>query len=159
MPQISVKTTAPLVRQGLENLTAEIPQIGRRRIRTVMERIKRRMQEYPPEPAGQSTASSHSALGTIFRPTKGRYRRTGNLGASWKIEEISGSMGYTISNDAQRKGRSYGQYVVGDAYGTSQAWMHQGRWQKLRDVAEEEVDTLPEDVNNEILMVARRNNL
>lgn len=154
--QISVTTNAPLVRQGLENLTKELPQIGRRRIRTVMERIKRKMQEYPPEPSGQSISSSHSVLGTIFRGAAGRYRRTGKLGASWVIAE-AGATGYKIANNATgRGGRRYGHYVVGDAYGTSQAWMHVGRWQKLRDVVDEEVAKLPPEIEQEINMVARR---
>lgn len=156
MPQITITTNAPLVRQGLENLAAEIPQIGRRRIRTMMERIKRRMQEYPPEPAGQSSYEGHSVLGTVIRTNKGRYHRTGNLGHSWVIEEAQGDSGYTISNNASHKGHQYGRYVVGDAYGTGQAWMHKGRWQKLRDVVDEEVETLPDEVEEEIRMVSRR---
>lgn len=154
--QISVTTNAPLVRQGLENLTAELPKIGRRRIRTMMERVKRKMQAYPPEPAGQSVSSSHPVLGTIFHGAAGRYRRTGRLGQSWVIEDAGSGSGYKISNDASNRGRRYGHYVVGDAYGTGQAWMHQGRWQKLRDVVDEEVAKLPPEVEKEINMVARR---
>lgn len=156
MPQISIKTNAPMVRQGLEDLGAEMPRIGRRRIRTMMERIKRRMQEYPPEPAGQSTVSTHNVLGRTYKRARGRYQRTGKLGASWAIEKVGGGMGYRLSNNAERKGRTYGQYVVGDAYGTGQAWMHKGRWQKLRDVVDEEVEQLPEEIDGEIILVARR---
>jgi len=147
-----------LVRQGAENLSAEIPQIGRRQIRTVMERIKRRMQAYPPERPGQSITGRHPILGTTY--TAVRYRRTGRLGRSWRIDRV-GNTGYLIANDARdpRTGRRYGQYVVGDAYGTGQAWMHKGRWQVLRDVVDEEVSRLPAPIEREIEMVARRNNL
>ena len=137
--QISITTTAPLVRQGLENLSAELPQVGRRRIYDAMNRITREMEGYPPERPGQ------------------RYRRTGLLGASWDVKPLNN--GYTVTNDAKRKGRSYGRYVVGDAYGTGQAWMHKGRWQKLRDVVDAEVKNLPDAISDDIRMVARRDGL
>lgn len=152
MPQITIKTNAPLVRQGLEDLAKEIPLIGRRRLRTATERIKRRMQAYPEERAGQSVASSHPVLGTIFRAA--RYRRTGNLGRSWTIE--SRDKGYTIKNNASRKGREYAKYVVGDAAGDGQAWMHVGRWQLFRTVTDEEVAKLPPEILNDISVAGRR---
>jgi hypothetical protein len=156
--QISIDVRGELVRQGAENLKAEIPQVGRRQIRTRMERIRRRMQAYPPERAGQSVSSSHPILGTTYKAV--RYRRTGRLGRSWTIER-NGDKGYILRNDARdpRTGTRYPRFVVGDAYGLGQAWMHKGRWQLLRDVVDEEVATLPSAVEREIVMVARRNNL
>jgi hypothetical protein len=145
---------AELVRKGLQDLAAEIPKIGRQQIRVVMERIKRRMQEYPPEPAGQSVSSAHAILGTVYRPARRRYQRTGKLGASWAIEDTG--TGYRIENNAARRGKLYGQYVVGDAYGTGQAWMHRGRWPLLRDVVEEEVEKLPPEIDKHISLAARR---
>ena len=152
--QLSVQVRGELVRKGLQNLEAQVPQIGRQQIRTVMDRIKRRMQEYPPEPAGQSIASQHPVLGKIYRTAKGRYQRTGLLGASWSIDSTDN--GYMISNSASRKGRFYAKYVVGNAYGLAQAWMHVGRWQLLRDVTDQEVANLPKEINQQIAMVARR---
>jgi hypothetical protein len=152
--KFSIKFDGELVRKGLEDLSSEIPKISRQRIRVVMERIKRRMQEYPAERSGQSTAISVAVVGRAYVPTPGRYQRTGNLGSRWAIEEIP--QGYKIENTAQRKGREYGRYVVGDAYGTGQAWMHVGRWQVMRDVVEEELEKLPADVEKHINLVARR---
>jgi len=134
--RLSITVDGALVRQGLEDLAAEIPLIGRRRIRTIMNRIVRRMQEYPNERSGQ------------------KYRRTGRLFYSWKIEEIQA--GYAIENTAAVRGKRYGKYVVGDPYGTSQAWMHKGRWLVFRDVAEEELEKLPDEIEQEIKMVTRR---
>jgi hypothetical protein len=147
-----------LVRQGIENLDAEIPQIGRRRIRTALERVKRRMQAYARERSGQSMVVSHATLGKVYVAV--RYRRTGRLGRSWTIDK-AGDSGYVIKNNARdpRTGKAYGHYVVGNAYGTGQAWMHKNRWQVLRDVVDEEVAALPRPVEAEIEMVARRNNL
>lgn len=139
MTQITIKVNGDLVRKGLQNLSAEIPQIGRQQIRTMMNQVVRRMQEYPAERPGQ------------------KYKRTGTLFSHWKIEEIS--KGYQLSNTASRKGRAYAQYVVGDAYGTSQAWMHKGRWNVTRDVLDQEVEKLPDVIEKEIVMVARREGL
>jgi hypothetical protein len=121
-----------------------------------MERIKRRMQEYPEEPAGQSIMESHPVLGTTYRRAPGRYQRTGLLGRSWYIEDTKDRKGYTIRNDAARKGRPYARYVVGDAFGNGQAWMHKNRWQRLRDVTENEVERLPETIRREVYTAARR---
>lgn len=148
---------AEVVRKGLQNLSDEIPKIGRQQLRTVANRIVRTMQAYPPEPAGQSIESKHSVLGTVYRPAKGRYQRTGRLGHTWKITQASD--GYSIGNDAARKGRRYAVYVVGNAFGTNQAWMHKGRWPVFRDVVDEEFSKLPPEIEKHIGMVARRNGL
>lgn len=140
--RISVDVRGELVRQGAQNLNAEIPQVGRRQIRTVLERIKRRMEGYPPERPGQ------------------RYKRTGRFFYSWGIDRV-GNTGYVLKNTARspKTRKEYGQYVVGNAYGLKQAWMHKGRWELLRDVVDQEVAELPDDVEKEIVMVARRENL
>lgn len=153
--RITVQASTGLVRDGLEDLFAEMPKVSRRRMRTSMERIKRRMQEYPPEPPGQSRPASHPVLGTVYRRAPGRYQRTGNLGSHWAIAENDKKSGYTLTNTAQRKGRFYGRYVVGGANGAGQAWMHQGRWQLLRDVVDEEVATLPDEIRDDLRIVAR----
>jgi hypothetical protein len=156
--RLSVQVRGTVVRKGLQDLTdAEAPKIGRQQIRTVMERIKRRMQVYPEERPGQSIAVPHSTLGTVIRSVG--YRRTGLLGASWAIEDTPDRNGYRIMNTAARRGRAYALYVVGSAYGTGQAWMHRGRWQVLRTVTEEEVARLPQTIAENVSMVARRKGL
>jgi hypothetical protein len=74
------------------------------------------------------------------------------LGSGWTITPRQD--GYTISNSTP-----YTKYVVGTAYGTEQAWMHQGRWQLLRDVSDEEVAKLPKEIEDNIMQVARREGL
>lgn len=141
--RLEIGVNGEVVRQGLEDLQAEIPKIGRRRLRTVMNRIVRIMQAYPPERPGQT------------------YQRTGTFFRSWKIEEITDKKygGYNIENTARSRNRKrtrYGIYVVGSAYGTRQAWMHRGRWLVFRDVVDEEVKKLPQPIAEDIVMVARR---
>jgi hypothetical protein len=136
MTRLSVTVRGDLVRQGLEDFSAELPRIGKRRIRTIMNRIVRREQAYPAERPGQT------------------YVRTGRLFSHWEIKGIDA--GYMIENRAAFRGREYAGYVVGDAYGTGQAWMHKGRWETLRDVSEDELKALSEEIEDEIVMVARR---
>ena len=132
MTQLSLNVTgADLVRKGLQDLSAEIPKIGRLQIYQTEQAIVRRMKVYPPERPNQT------------------YIRTGTLGGGWSI--TSRIDGYTISNSTP-----YTKYVVGNAYGLEQAWMHQGRWNLLRDVSDEEVGKLPAAIEDNISQVARR---
>ena len=80
------------------------------------------------------------------------YVRTGRLGFGWQV--IKQDLGYQVKNNVP-----YGKYVVGSAYGTGQAWMHRGRWQLLRDVVEDENKKFPDEIRDEIKLVARRNNV
>jgi hypothetical protein len=132
MTQLTMQVTgAEIVRKGLQDLGAEIPRIGRQQIYYTASAIVRRMRTYPPP------------------PTYSTYVRTGTLGAGWEV--VSRSDGYTIRNDTP-----YTKYVVGNAYGLEQAWMHQDRWQLLRDVQEEEIAKLPPEIEKEISLTARR---
>jgi hypothetical protein len=123
---------AELVAMGFQNLNAEIPQIGRLPIYRTAQEIIRRLKEYP------------SRVST--------YIRTYVFRSGWSIDRYD--LGYRISNRVP-----YGHYVVGNAFGAGQAWMHQGTWQTFRDVADEEADKLPEAVRDELTLAIRRNNL
>ena len=132
MTQLSIEVKgAELVRKGLQDLSAEIPKIGRLQIYQTEQAIVRRMKMYPP-PLAAST-----------------YIRTYALQGGWTI--TPNTNGYTTRNDTP-----YTKYVVGNAYGLEQAWMHVGRWQLLRDVQDEEVAKLPDEIEKEISAVARR---
>ncbi len=133
--QLSVTTNAKLVRMGLQNLALEVPKIGRAQIWAAMQRVRTRARIYPPE-----------------RPRQ-KYIRTFRLRDNWKIGK-AGDNGYMISNTTP-----YTKYVMGSAYGTEQAWMHTGRWTLTRDLVEDELATLPENISSEINMVARREGL
>lgn len=140
MPQISITANAPIVRQGLENLDKEIPDIGRRRIYNTMLKIKARLRKYPPAPQNST------------------YVRTFRLRDA--VEIVRADTGYKIQVDpVSPRGVRYGKYPLGSAYGTDQAWMHVGRWPLLRDVVDEELEMLPDEIEQEIEIVARRENL
>lgn len=123
---------AELVSMGFQNLQAEIPQIGRLQIYRTAQAIVRRLKVYP----SRITA----------------YIRTYVFRAGWNIDRYD--LGYRISNRVP-----YGHYVVGDAFGAGQAWMHQGAWETFRNIADEEAEKLPEAIQDELTLAIRRNNL
>jgi hypothetical protein len=129
MPQISISVVnGTLVRSGLQNLAKDIPDIGRMQIYKTAQNIQNIMKVYPPP-----------------KPTS---KRTGRLRAS--VKTIKTDKGYTVEIDPVAKGRHYGKYVVGDARGGSQAWMHIGWWHMFADVVEEEVAKLPPEIEEHI---------
>ena len=137
---------ATIVRQGLQNLRAEVPRIGAQRIYEAMQRAKRATTAYPPELPGQ------------------RYRRTGTYGAAWDVvrnpSTTAESGGWSLVGRAvDARGRDYTKYVSGSAYGTMQARVHQGRWVLVRDAVDAQVARLPKTIRAHIMQVARRENL
>ncbi len=76
------------------------------------------------------------------------YRRTGRLKRGWKVEK--GAKSSVIVNTANRGGRQYAMYVVGDQRGNRQAWMHRGRWWVARDEIEKEIPELRDEILDEI---------
>lgn len=77
------------------------------------------------------------------RRPRQRYVRTGLLANSWRAERQGA--GVLIANSAPYHG-----YVVGDAGGRGQAWMHRGRWWLGRDVVEEARPALREALVREM---------
>jgi len=87
--------------------------------------------KYPPKRVGQ------------------KYRRTGRLANSWRAVRLTN--GATILNQASFKGREYARFVVGDAKGVGQAWMHKGRWWKARDIIDEQLPAMRAELKAELL--------
>jgi hypothetical protein len=164
MPRISIHVKTDLVRQGLESLFAEVPKIGRRRIRTLLNRIQKAMKkpgEKPTYPIKWDSVKQRIAYFASDGFTlKGKrppgyvnshipYVRTGKYNAGWRVEKF-GETGYTLRNNSP-----HGKYIGGGADGSGQSRIHGGRWTLLRDATEEEITKLPSEVVKEILLVAR----
>lgn len=129
MTRISVTVhNGELVRQGLQDLQAAIPQIGRKVIFDKMNVIAKSMKKYPPPRSGS------------------RYVRTYRLRDS--VELIRLDNGYAIEIDPVARGRHYGKYVIGDAKGEQQAWMHKGRWHLFAHVVTHHLRRLPDDIED-----------
>ena len=137
MTQLSINVTGgEIVRQGLQDLSAEIPKIGRLQIYRTEQAIVKRLKSY-------WTSNTPPELPS--------YQRTGRLAAGYTITGIPN--GYTLSNSVP-----YTKYVVGNAYGLNQAWMHSrpGRHTLWRDIQDDEVAKLPQEIDDAISVVARR---
>ena len=119
---------------GLQDLAAEIPKIGRLQIYRTSQEIVKRMKIYPPTRFGQT------------------YVRTYRLRDGWRIiRKTEGFAGYTIQNRTP-----YTKYVVGNAAGLEQAWMHRGRWPIFRSVSMLEVNKLSKEINKHIVITGRQ---
>lgn len=157
MTQLSVQVkNAELVRQGLQSFEGEVPKVGRLQIYRTMQRVQKRLRKPGKKPTYPIPWDSPKQKDAFFAtdgfghgiPTQ----RTGAHVAGWSIEKLD--TGYRIIN--QKEGT---KYIYGDAYGTSQSRIHEGRWEVYRDVTDEEVAKLPDEVSKEINMVAKRLNL
>jgi hypothetical protein len=148
---------AEIVRKGLENLSAEVPKVSRRRIYNTMLKIRTRMRQpgkainYPVKWDSEKQRRAFFATNGFGRGIPSR--RTNRYTSGWNIQQ-AGAVGYRIENNAP-----YSKYVGGTAYSTSQSNIHQGRWPILRDVFDEEVKKLPAEIEEEIKVVSRRGGL
>lgn len=122
---------AELVHKGLRNLSAAIPKIARSDIEGVHKRVIKQMQDYPPE-----------------RPAQ-KYVRTYEFKKTWRIKPTP--KGARLSSSFDKS-----MYVVGDAVGKGQAWMHVGRWLLFRDVVDYEMTKLNDTVEKHIVVRARQ---
>lgn len=140
MPQISITVhNGEFVRKGLENLRSDVPRIARSRMWETVQNIIRLMKIYPPQPAGS------------------KYVRTFTLRRSWKGSAV-GALAYKIEADPVQRGRHYGKYVVGNAYGQEQAAQN-SHWQLFRGVVEKQTAKLPKSIQNDIGLAVKRRGL
>ena len=153
MTQLSITVKGELVRKGLEDLTDEVPKVGRRQIYDTMVRIRQRMRKPGQSPRYPIKWDSEKQRRAFFAsdgfgrgiPTS----RTGAYPAGWNIAKLEN--GYQLINTVK-----YTKYVGGDAYGRLHSGIHRGRWPVLRDVVDEETEHLPEQVEQQLKIVARR---
>lgn len=140
MPSLTIRVVnAKLVQKNLQDLHAEIPRISQDHITKAADRIVKQMRRYPPARPGS------------------KYIRTYRLRDSWKV--VKSSKGATIKGDPINRGTHYGTFVVGDAEGEGQAWMHVGTWLLFRDVADYEMTRLPDAVERSIRFYAQSKGL
>ncbi len=157
MTQLSIQTEGTLVRNGLQNLSDEIPKVSRLAMYRASQRIQQRMKKVGAKPSYPINWASNKQRMAFFASNGFGggipYRRTGKYPSGWKVVQ-KGSTGYTVTNDYEAT-----QYIAGNAYGQNQSSIHAGRWPVLRDEADAEVKDLPDEIEREIIMVARRNGL
>lgn len=114
MAQLTVKVDDSQVRTVLGNAVLAVKSLPKKVIKPIMEEARDEVRTYPPERPGQ------------------RYVRTGKRYAATKLESVD--HGYRLESNPRYGGRTANPYVIGDAQGGGQAWMHKGRWKLLADV-------------------------
>lgn len=163
MTQLTVRLkNGRLVRQGLQNLAAEVSLVGQGPIYKAMQRARKRLAAYPPSPRRVHWDSEKQRRAYFASNGFGGgipYTRTGRYGKGWRITKTgvgTKQSGYTLSNTVSSRGRLYAKYISGDAQGEGQSRIHRGRWIKLRPAVEREVHSLPAEVRANLQMILRR---
>lgn len=116
-----------LVQKRFQDLDNAIPKVGRLQIYQAMQRVSKRIGEYPNE------------------PTASKYERTYALRKGRRVDKIDN--GYTFSIDAvdPKRGTYYPIYVIGNLSGYAQAWM-MTHWTPLVEVTAQEFEKVPAEV-------------
>ena len=152
--QISVNVVgAEIVRMGLQDLSLAIPKIGRLQIYYALLHTRTRLHKPAPRPGYPIHWDSVRQRKAYFAtdgfgrgiPT----RRTGRYEKGWNI--VKQANGYSLVNDTEGA-----QYIGGDFEGAWQSRIHQSRWPIANEVLADEIDTLPEEIENNISSEARR---
>lgn len=144
---------ATLVRMGLEDLKTELPRVGAARMYAAMQRAQtelRKPGKRPTYPIKWETERQRRA----YFATNGfgggiPSHRTGKYEKGFQIRRNTN--GYALFNRTP-----YTKYVGGSADGTGQSFIHLDRWVLIRDAVDRAVRRLPQDVREDVFMVARR---
>ena len=142
-----VSENSEMVRQGLQDLAADIPLVGRLGVYRTAQRIVARLKQ-PGSPITYPVQWDSDKQRRAFFATDGfgagiPTGRSGEVESAWTL--VSLSNGYEINNS-----EPYASYVFGDISGNGQSLIHQGRWSLMADVVDSEVDDLPDDVSEEL---------
>lgn len=132
MTQISLKiTNLDNVQMGIHKLGPAIKDVAQSDLLETMQAVEKSY--WGGEPGGYSVPE---------RPGQD-YERTSNLRNSTYTMQ-TGLTVTIVSNAYSPHGQPYSRWVLGDATGKGQAWMHQGRWPALaaevEDAAQKFVD-------------------
>jgi len=137
--QITARIEDRVVRQSLHRLGDALPNIGRRRLKSVMTDSKY-------EASGRySGGASYS----VPPPTGSTYIRTGDYGSSFYLVQNEG-VSYTLHADSD-----HARYVGGMADGTGQAAIHIGRWPNIAATVRSFLQTLTTEIEQDISAMLR----
>lgn len=158
--QLSIQlVNAHRVRQGLEDLKKDVPDIGAQRIYNAMLKAQAMLKKPGKRvryPVWWESEKQRRAFFATDGFGKGiPYKRTGAYNAGFVIRRTPNanraSVGYSLINPVL-----YAKYVGGGASGTGQSTIHLDRWTLIRDAMDQAVRGLREDVQEHITMIARR---
>jgi len=131
-------TNAGNVKLGLRKVGQAIPRLTRRRLESWLRVVMKIAVPY-------NGGTSYSV------PLRG-YVRTGELGRRTRVESGDNQTGVygRIVSDAK-----HSVYVIGNALGEGQAEIHSGFWQALRDVLDNEIVSLLDQMEGDMSDAAR----
>jgi hypothetical protein len=157
MSRFTLSIHGKLVRQGLENLSSEIPQIGRQRIYLRMLRIRTRMSANAPKVRypidWDSPKQKRKVLAMLRERGDLPYRRRGKIQHGWELDQVTD--GYRLRN---REEGSF--FVFGDLSNKkTQSNIHANTWPLTKTVTYEELDQLPEEISYDIERAKKRSGL
>jgi len=153
MVQITVKEKgSKLVRDGLEDLSAEIPKISRLRIYTLMLKVRSILRTPAPRPTYPIKWDSERQRRFVIAMLRAQdnlpYSRTDALPRAWEIENTG--TGYQIYNS-----QDAAVYVYGNYEGARQSNIHAGRHPVFQVVVEDQLQGLPESIEENISYYSR----
>lgn len=137
--------TSITVRSNGKSIFLGLQRYGEKLTDTVDENMQEGMEEAAKEARGGYPDGTQGGYNVARR---GSYERTGNLGASSYMQR--NGMSYQFVSAAYRNGKPYNTYVLGDGYGSGQAWMHVGRWPIAYRVIEKYVNTITKRISDDI---------
>lgn len=154
---MTVKTRgAELVRDGLEDLTKEVPLISRKRIYESMLGVRKILSTPAPKPTYPLRWASERQRRYVIAMLKAQgnlpYRRTNQMPRGWVIERTE--TGYRIYNTNDAAVHVYGNYE-----GARQQPMHEGRHPVMQRVVEEAIQKLPSEIEGDITYYGRSKGL
>jgi len=151
--QLSIHTVgADLVRKGLEDIDAQIPQIGRQRIYDALVRARTRLRAPVSRPSHPIHWDSERQRRAFFASDGfGRgipSRRTGRYQRGWELVRLGN--GYRMENAAD-----HAKYLGGSYEGGGQSSIHASRYPLFQQVVEDEIQELPPEIEQYITYYAR----
>lgn len=155
MPPLGIRTVidGKLVAQGLQNLSKEIPKIGRNQIYQVFVRSLKKLRKpgkRPTYPIPWVSIRQKIKVLILLKHVLGiPYKRTGLYQKQFVINRL-GNSGYELVNQSERA-----TYIGGDADGAGQTRPFVGRYPIVRKVVDTEFKKLPSAVVQHIVLVAK----
>lgn len=151
--QVLVKSSAKIVRQGLEDLEDEVPKIGRNQIYHALKRARGRLVKpgkrvnYPIR--WDSPRQKIKVIIMLKLADNLPYRRRGDYQKGFHIVKLDD--GYQLDNDSTQA-----VYVGGDADGRHQSRIFRGRYPVIRETVDEEVGKIPSATVQHLITVAAK---
>lgn len=148
-----VAKNAALVRKALQDLSADIPRIGRKAVYDALKEARAELAKEAQVKPGKypwKTAKQRAYVilaiksGELRRP----YRRTHEYSLNWRLRALKD--GWSLYNETD-----YASWVAGG--GVRQARLHRGRWAAFRPTVQAKLDTLEGRVRDHLaVLLARR---